>query len=52
VKGRGLAAAVAAGGTLLIVGHPVRPADHSAATPLPEPFYTGDDIAGMLDDNH
>jgi SAM-dependent methyltransferase len=45
-----LAAAVAAGGTLLIVGH--HPADLAAGVPrppMPELFYTGDDIAAMLD---
>lgn len=45
-----LAAAVAPGGTLLIVGH--HPSDLAAGVPrppTPELFYTGDDIAAMLD---
>ena len=44
-----LAAAVASGGTLLIVGH--HPSDLQTTMPrppLPELFYTGDDIASLL----
>jgi SAM-dependent methyltransferase len=46
-----LAAAVAVGGTLLIVGH--HPSDLKTTVPrppMPELFYTGDDIAALLDD--
>ncbi|MGH3301466.1 MAG: class I SAM-dependent methyltransferase [Streptosporangiaceae bacterium] len=46
----GLAAAVAPGGTLLIVGH--HPSDLQTTMPrppMPELFYTGDDIAALLD---
>lgn len=46
-----LAAAVAPGRTLLIVGH--HPSDLQTTMPrppLPERFYTGDDIAAVLDD--
>jgi SAM-dependent methyltransferase len=45
-----LAAAVAPGGTLLIVGH--HPSDLQTTMPrppMPELFYTGDDIAALLD---
>ncbi len=45
-----LAAAVAPGGTLLIVGH--HPSDLETTMPrppLPELFYTGDDVANLLD---
>ena len=45
-----LAAAVAAGGTLLIVGH--HPSDLQTTMPrppLPELFYTGDDVVSLLD---
>jgi SAM-dependent methyltransferase len=45
-----LAVAVAAGGTLLIVGH--HPSDLQTTMPrppMPELFYTGDDIAALLD---
>jgi SAM-dependent methyltransferase len=45
-----LAAAVAPGGTLLIVGH--HPSDLQTTVPrppMPELFYTGDDIAVLLD---
>jgi SAM-dependent methyltransferase len=45
-----LAAAVALGGTLLIVGH--HPSDLQTTVPrppMPELFYTGDDIATLLD---
>lgn len=45
-----LAASVAPGGTLLIVGH--HPSDLQTTMPrppMPELFYTGDDIAAMLD---
>jgi SAM-dependent methyltransferase len=44
-----LAAAVAPGGTLLIVGH--HPSDLQTTVPrppMPELFYTGDDIAALL----
>jgi SAM-dependent methyltransferase len=44
-----LAAAVAPGGTLLIVGH--HPSDLQTTMPrppLPELFYTGDDVAAVL----
>jgi len=47
-----LAAAVAPGGTLLIVGH--HPSDLQTTVPrppLPELFYTGDDIASLLVDS-
>lgn len=46
-----LAGAVAPGGTLLIVGH--HPSDLQTTMPrppLPELFYTGDDIAAILHD--
>ena len=46
-----LAAAVAPGGTLLIVGH--HPSDLQTTVPrptMPEVFYTGDEIAAQLDD--
>jgi len=45
-----LAKAVAPGGTLLIVGH--HPSDLQTTMPrppMPELFYTGDDIAAELD---
>jgi SAM-dependent methyltransferase len=45
-----LAAAVTPGGTLLIVGH--HPSDLQTTVPrppMPELFYTGDDIAALLD---
>jgi hypothetical protein len=45
-----LAAAVAQGGTLLIVGH--HPSDMETTMPrpkMPELFFTGDDIAKRLD---
>jgi SAM-dependent methyltransferase len=45
-----LAAAVAPGGTLLVVGH--HPSDLQTTMPrpaMPERFFTGDDIAGLLD---
>jgi SAM-dependent methyltransferase len=45
-----LAAAVAPGGTLLVVGH--HPSDLQTTVPrppMPELFYTGDDIAALLD---
>lgn len=45
-----LAGAVAPGGTLLIVGH--HPSDLQTTVPrppIPERFYTGDDIAAALD---
>jgi SAM-dependent methyltransferase len=47
---RRLAASVAPGGTLLIVGH--HPSDLQTTMPrpaMPERFYTGDDIAAFLD---
>lgn len=47
-----LAAAVRAGGTLLIVGH--HPSDLGTGVrrpPLPELFYTADAVAGLLDDS-
>ncbi len=47
---RGLAGAVAPGGTLLIVGH--HPSDLQTTMPrpqMPERFFTGEDIAGLLD---
>jgi SAM-dependent methyltransferase len=47
---RRLATAVAPGGTLLIVGH--HPSDLQTTMPrppMPELFYTGDDIAAALD---
>jgi SAM-dependent methyltransferase len=48
----GLAAAVADGGMLLVVGH--HPSDLTTGVPrppMPELFYTADEIAGMLDDS-
>jgi SAM-dependent methyltransferase len=47
----GLLRAVRPGGTLLIVGH--HPSDLGSGVrrpPMPEVFYTADDIAGLLDD--
>jgi SAM-dependent methyltransferase len=47
-----LAGAVRPGGTLLIVGH--HPSDLGSGVrrpPMPELFYTGDDVAELLDDN-
>jgi SAM-dependent methyltransferase len=47
-----LAAAVAAGGTLLIVGH--HPSDlHTTVPrpPIPEVYYTGDEVAALLDES-
>jgi len=47
-----LAAAVAAGGMLLVVGH--HPSDLATGVPrppLPEVFYTPDEIAALLDDS-
>ena len=47
---RRLAAAVASGGTLLIVGH--HPSDLQATVrrpPAPELFYTGSDVATLID---
>jgi SAM-dependent methyltransferase len=47
-----LAGAVRAGGTLLIVGH--HPSDLGTGVrrpPMPELFYTGDDVAALLDDD-
>jgi SAM-dependent methyltransferase len=46
-----LAASVRAGGTLLVVGH--HPSDLDAGVPrppMPELFYTSDEVAGLLDD--
>ncbi len=45
-----LAASIRAGGTLLVVGH--HPSDMTSGVrrpPMPERFYTADDIAGLLD---
>ena len=45
-----LAASVRAGGTLLVVGH--QPSDLETGVrrpPMPDRFYTADDIAGLLD---
>ncbi|HEV2372187.1 MAG TPA: class I SAM-dependent methyltransferase [Streptosporangiaceae bacterium] len=45
-----LIAAVRAGGTLLVVGH--HPSDLTSGVrrpPIPEAFYTADDVAAMLD---
>jgi SAM-dependent methyltransferase len=45
-----LAASVRAGGTLLVVGH--HPSDMMSGVrrpPMPDRFYTADDIAGLLD---
>jgi SAM-dependent methyltransferase len=47
-----LAAAVAAGGMLLVVGH--HPSDLATGVPrppMPERFYTPDEIAALLDDS-
>ncbi len=47
---RALAGAVRPGGTLLIVGH--HPSDLGTGVrrpPMPELFYTADDVAGLLD---
>jgi SAM-dependent methyltransferase len=47
-----LAASVRAGGTFLVVGH--HPSDLDTGVrrpPMPERFYTADDIAGLLDDS-
>jgi SAM-dependent methyltransferase len=47
-----LAAAVRAGGTLLVVGHhPSDLATGVARPPMPELFYSSDEIAGLLDDS-
>jgi SAM-dependent methyltransferase len=47
-----LAASVRAGGTLLVVGHhPSDLATGVARPPMPELFYTSDEIAGLLDDS-
>ncbi len=48
----GLAAAVRAGGTLLVAGH--HPSDLGtgvARPPMPELFYSSDEVAGLLDDS-
>jgi hypothetical protein len=45
-----LAASVRVGGTLLVVGH--HPSDMTSGVhrpPMPEVFYTSDDVAGLLD---
>ena len=45
-----LAASIRVGGTLLVVGH--HPSDMTSGVrrpPMPERFYTADDIAGLLD---
>jgi len=47
-----LAASVRAGGTLLVVGH--HPSDLGtgvARPPMPELFYSSDEVAGLLDDS-
>ena len=47
-----LAAAVRAGGALLVVGH--HPSDMASGAhrpPQPDRFYTADDIAGLLDES-
>ncbi len=47
-----LAAAVRAGGTLLVVGHHPSDLDTGVARPpMPELFYTSDEVAGLLDDS-
>ena len=47
-----LAAAVRAGGTLLVVGHhPSDLATGVARPPMPERFYSSQEIAGLLDDS-
>jgi len=49
---RALAAAVAAGGMLLVVGH--HPSDLAVGVPrppMPEVFYTPEEIAALLDDS-
>ena len=46
---RRLAASVRPGGTLLIVGHHASDADVVPRPPVPELFFTGDDIAALLD---
>jgi SAM-dependent methyltransferase len=47
-----LAAAVRPGGRLLVVGHhPTDLATGVARPPMPELFYTADEIAGLLDDS-
>jgi SAM-dependent methyltransferase len=46
-----IAASVLAGGTLLVVGH--HPSDLATGVPrppMPELFYTSDEVAGLLDD--
>jgi SAM-dependent methyltransferase len=48
---RALADAVRPGGTLLVVGH--HPSDLGSGVrrpPMPELFYTSDEVAGLLDD--
>ena len=48
----GLAAAVTCGGTLLVVGH--HPSDLATGVPrppMPELFYSPDEVAGLLDDS-
>jgi len=47
-----LAAAVRAGGTLLVVGH--HPSDLATGVPrppMPDLFYSSDEVAGLLDDS-
>ena len=47
-----LAAAVRAGGTLLVVGHHPSDLDTGVARPpMPELFYTSDEVAELLDDS-
>lgn len=46
----GLAAAVAPGGTLLVVGHDVSDLDTAAQRPnVPDLYFTGDDVVALLD---
>ena len=45
---RGLAAAVAPGGTLLIVGHDVTDGHHSGHTPPLDLFFTAQEVAALL----
>jgi SAM-dependent methyltransferase len=48
-----LAAAVAPGGTLLIVGHDISDLETGAHRPdMPEMFFTADEVAGSLDPDH
>lgn len=45
----GLAAAVATGGTLLIVGHDLTDGHHSGHTPPADLFFTAAEVAALLD---